>query len=189
MKNKKLCLTFILLLLVIRTNAQQINPELFQKAWRAYWISVPNESPYDFSVYQFRCEVEFKEKTAECVVHVSGDNRYKLFVKGQLASTGSAGDDINNWNSETVNIAPFFKEGKDADKELEDRFSNEKQVTKDTPPAFIVLAADDKVVTPANGINYFQALIKNNVYTTLHVYPTGNHGWDTVGVISLTNSG
>ena len=67
--------------------------------------------------------------------------------------------------------------GKDADKKLEDLFSNEKQVNKDTPPAFVVLAADDQVVPPANGINYFQALIKNNVYATLHVYPTGNHGW------------
>jgi len=56
-------------------------------------------------------------------------------------------------------------------------FSNEKQITKDTPPAFIVLSADDKVVPPANSINYFQALVKNNVYATLHIYPTGNHGW------------
>jgi acetyl esterase/lipase len=67
--------------------------------------------------------------------------------------------------------------GKDAGKELEDRFSNEKQVNKDTPPAVIVLAADDKVVPPANGINYFEALIENKIYATLHVYPTGNHGW------------
>ncbi|HEY4786922.1 MAG TPA: prolyl oligopeptidase family serine peptidase [Bacteroidales bacterium] len=67
--------------------------------------------------------------------------------------------------------------GKDATKAMEDFYSNEKQVTKDAPPAFIVLAADDQVVLPANGINYFQALIKNHVYATLHVYPTGNHGW------------
>ncbi|MCW3807750.1 alpha/beta hydrolase [Plebeiibacterium marinum] len=67
--------------------------------------------------------------------------------------------------------------GKDASKEMEDLFSNEKQVTASTPPAFITLAADDKVVPPTNGINYFQALIKNNIYATLHVYPIGNHGW------------
>ena len=60
--------------------------------------------------------------------------------------------------------------GKDADNKLEELFSNEKQVNKNTPPAFIALAADDQVVPPANGINYFQSLIKNNVYATLHVY-------------------
>ena len=68
--------------------------------------------------------------------------------------------------------------GKDASKELENLYSNEKQVTKDTPPAFVVFAADDKVVPPANGINFFQALIDNNVYATLHIYPKGGHGWD-----------
>ena len=67
--------------------------------------------------------------------------------------------------------------GKDANKEIENLYSNEKQVNKDTPLAFVVLAADDQVVPPANGINYFQALIKNNVYSSLHVYPTGGHGW------------
>jgi acetyl esterase/lipase len=67
--------------------------------------------------------------------------------------------------------------GENPSQKMEDLFSNEKQVTKDTPPAFIVLAADDQVVPPANGINYFQALIQNKVYATLHVYPTGNHGW------------
>ncbi len=67
--------------------------------------------------------------------------------------------------------------GKKANKKLETLFSNEKQVNANTSPAFITLAADDKVVPPANGINYFQALIRHNVYATLHVYPTGNHGW------------
>jgi acetyl esterase/lipase len=67
--------------------------------------------------------------------------------------------------------------GKDTTKKIEDLYSNEKQITKDTPPAFIALAADDKVVPPANSINYFQALIQNNVFATLHIYPTGDHGW------------
>lgn len=67
--------------------------------------------------------------------------------------------------------------GKNPTAQLENLFSNEKQVNTGTPPAFVILAADDKVVPPANGINYFQALIKNNIYAALHVYPTGGHGW------------
>ena len=67
--------------------------------------------------------------------------------------------------------------GKDASKELENLYSNEKQVTKDTPPAFVVFAADDKVVPPANGINFVQALIDNDVSASLHIYPKGGHGW------------
>lgn len=67
--------------------------------------------------------------------------------------------------------------GKDASAELEKEFSNEKQVTKETPRAFIVYSDDDKVVPPANGVNYYLALNKKGVPSVLHIYPTGGHGW------------
>lgn len=67
--------------------------------------------------------------------------------------------------------------GKDASVDLEKEFSNEKQVTKETPRAFIVYSDDDKVVPPANGVNYYQALNKKGVPSVLHIYPTGGHGW------------
>ena len=67
--------------------------------------------------------------------------------------------------------------GKDASADLEKEFSNEKQVTKETPRAFIVYSDDDKVVPPANGDNYYLALNKKGVPSVLHIYPTGGHGW------------
>lgn len=67
--------------------------------------------------------------------------------------------------------------GKDASVDLEKEFSNEKQVTKETPRAFIVYSDDDKVVPPANGVNYYLALNKKGVPSVLHIYPTGGHGW------------
>ena len=66
--------------------------------------------------------------------------------------------------------------GTNANKELENLYSNEKQINKDTPPAFIVLTAVDQIVSPDNGINYFRELIKNKVFASLHVYPMGAHG-------------
>lgn len=67
--------------------------------------------------------------------------------------------------------------GKDASADLEKEFSNEKQVTKETPRAFIVYSDDDKIVPPANGVNYYLALNKKGVPSVLHIYPTGGHGW------------
>ena len=67
--------------------------------------------------------------------------------------------------------------GKDASAELELEYSNEKQVTKDTPRAFIVYSDDDNAVPPANGVNYYLALNKNKVPAVLHIYPSGGHGW------------
>lgn len=56
-------------------------------------------------------------------------------------------------------------------------FSNERQVTGSTPPAFIVVSTDDEVVPMQNSLDYFDALVKAGVPVSMHVYPVGNHGW------------
>lgn len=56
-------------------------------------------------------------------------------------------------------------------------FSNEKMVTAQTPPAFIIHATDDSVVLPENSINYYLALKKNGVTSELHLYESGGHGF------------
>ena len=67
--------------------------------------------------------------------------------------------------------------GTNAPAELAERYSNEKQVTDQTPRAFIALSDDDNGVPPANSIGYYSALKKHNVPAELHVYPSGGHGW------------
>jgi acetyl esterase/lipase len=67
--------------------------------------------------------------------------------------------------------------GDQASSELVDRFSNELQVTTDTPPTFLVHAQDDKGVPLQNSLLYFQALHANGVNAALHIYPTGGHGF------------
>ena len=69
---------------------------------------------------------------------------------------------------------------------LIDSFSNEKKVTKDTPPAFLVHATDDKAVIPENSINYYLALKNNGVPAELHLYETGGHGFG-LGVKATSN--
>lgn len=61
--------------------------------------------------------------------------------------------------------------------ELEAKYCLEKQVTEQTPPAFLMLSADDKAVIPLNSINYFLALREKGVQATMHIYPIGGHGW------------
>ena len=67
--------------------------------------------------------------------------------------------------------------GKNPSAELVEKYSNEKQVTPQTPPAFIMHSSDDKVVPVENSVNYYLALVKNNVPASLHIYPIGGHGW------------
>lgn len=67
--------------------------------------------------------------------------------------------------------------GRNAPQEDYDLFSNELQVTADTPVAFIMACTDDNVVPVRNSIEYYNALIANKVSASLHIYPEGGHGW------------
>lgn len=67
--------------------------------------------------------------------------------------------------------------GNDPSREMIDRFSNEKQVTKDTPPTFLVLTSDDTAVVPENSIRFYQALLKNNIPVEMHIFEKGGHGF------------
>jgi acetyl esterase/lipase len=67
--------------------------------------------------------------------------------------------------------------GKDPDKRLAHLFSNETQITSQTPPAFLIHASDDDAVNPENSIRFYQALLKNKVPAELHLYEHGGHGF------------
>jgi len=56
-------------------------------------------------------------------------------------------------------------------------FSNERQVTKDTPPTYLTHAGDDQIVDVNNSIVFYQALQKSRVDAELHLFPKGNHGF------------
>lgn len=67
--------------------------------------------------------------------------------------------------------------GKNPSAEMIKKYSNELQVTTQTPPAFILCSADDHTVPCDNSIRYFQALTAGKIPASLHIYPTGMHGW------------
>jgi acetyl esterase/lipase len=56
-------------------------------------------------------------------------------------------------------------------------YSNELQVTAQTPPAFLIHAGDDKVVDVDNSISFYEALRHNKVPAEMHIYPKGDHGF------------
>ena len=62
-------------------------------------------------------------------------------------------------------------------KRLESDYSNDLQVNRTTPRAFIALSDDDKAVPAANGFSYYEQLYKHDVPASIHIYPSGGHGW------------
>lgn len=62
-------------------------------------------------------------------------------------------------------------------KAMIDNFSDELQVTEQTPPAYITHAGDDKLVDVDNSINFYEALRHHHVAAEMHIYPKGGHGF------------
>ena len=61
--------------------------------------------------------------------------------------------------------------------QLTKRFSNERHVTKNTPPTFIVAAMDDDVVSVKHSFAFYKALKRNNVPAEIKIFDKGGHGF------------
>lgn len=67
--------------------------------------------------------------------------------------------------------------GKDASEQIENQFSNELHITEKTPPTFIAVTSDDQAVCPRGAVLFHDAMRAKNRPVSLHIYPSGGHGW------------
>lgn len=89
----------------------QINPKLLNETWSAKWITCPEISGREYGVYLFRKSFQFDSIPRQFIVHVSADNRYKLYVNDQYVCNGPASGDLMKWRFETIDIAPYLNKG------------------------------------------------------------------------------
>jgi hypothetical protein len=93
-------------------DAEQQQDRLLGRTWTAKWIAASGAPPNEYGVYHFRRTLTLTVKPERYVVHVSGDQRYQLFVNGRRAAWGPARGDLFHWRYETVDVAPFLVAGK-----------------------------------------------------------------------------
>ena len=67
--------------------------------------------------------------------------------------------------------------GNNPDSSLVNLYSNELQVTKQTPPTFLLHATDDGAVPVANSLRFYEACKTNGVPVEMHIFPKGGHGF------------
>jgi len=89
----------------------KINPNLLHETWSAKWITCPGISGKEYGVYLFRKSFQFDSVPKQFIVHISADNRYKLYVNGQYVCNGPARGDLLKWRFETIDIAPYLNKG------------------------------------------------------------------------------
>ena len=66
--------------------------------------------------------------------------------------------------------------GENPDPKLVESLSDETQVTKETPPAFLFATTDDKTVPVMNSVMFYAALVKAGVPSEMHLFQHGAHG-------------
>ena len=96
---------------VLRAAPAGINPKLLTRTWPARWITHAKGPYKDYGVFHFRRTFTIDRVPDTFLIHISADNRYRLFVNGTSVSTGPARSDLDHWRYETVNLAPHLREG------------------------------------------------------------------------------
>ncbi|HVX67521.1 MAG TPA: alpha-L-rhamnosidase C-terminal domain-containing protein [Bryobacteraceae bacterium] len=86
--------------------------EAIPRPWSARWIFPAGAPPSEYGVYHFRRTLELPARPGSFVVHVSGDNRYQLFVNGERVLWGPARGDVAHWRFETLDIASHLHQGR-----------------------------------------------------------------------------
>lgn len=93
-------------------NAQApVNPSLLNAQWPASWITHADAPQRGYGIYHFRKTIHLPARPEKFIIHLSADNRYRFFVNGKPVCNGPARGDLYNWYFESIDIAPFLKEG------------------------------------------------------------------------------
>jgi hypothetical protein len=162
---------------VAKPSDMNINPDLLTKRWQASWVSHPTASPKDYGVYHFRRTFDFETQPEKFIIHVSADNRYRLFVNGQSVCRGPARGDFMHWRFETVDIAPYLVKGKNAIAAVVWNFGEFIPAAQMTLRTAFVLAADDSKFNFVNTDQKWK-VIQDTAYLTI---PSSLSGFNVVG--------
>ena len=95
--------------------------------------------------------------------------------------TSMRGDDVHAGSRERLL-------GSAPSDELQQQYSMQLQVRADTPPTFLLHAADDDVVPVGNSLQFYDSLRSAKVSSEMHLFPHGGHGFGTRGTTGLTTA-
>jgi hypothetical protein len=136
--NKLLSLILFLLPLIIFAQKENLSD-----VWPAKWIMSDGPAK-EYSVHHFRKTFNLDTVPETFLVNTSGDNRYKLFVNGEMVTWGPLRGDLRHWYYETTDIASYLKEGKNVIAAIVLNYGSHPPDAQLTVQTGFILAADNK---------------------------------------------
>ncbi len=147
MKRLSWNLTLVIMMIFCNTSssrgvAETAKEDLLTHAWKASWIAHPEGPRREFGVFHFRKTVMLESVPQSFIVHVSGDNRYELFVNGERVMVGPARGDLNYWRYETLDIAPHLVAGRNVLAAVVWNFAEQAPVAQITNETGLIIQGD-----------------------------------------------
>jgi len=115
--SKKIKFAVLLLLCLFQVVSAQLKPdpclpgELINRKWPSGWAKMPGTNGEEYGVYLYRNRLDIPEQPEKFIIHISADNRYKLFVNNRIIGLGPATGDPDHWIFDTYDIAGYLVKG------------------------------------------------------------------------------
>ena len=140
-----------------------------EKEWQARWITHPKTNPHSYGVYHFRQTLSLNSLPDTLPIKISADNRYKLYVNGQLISMGPARGDLYNWRFEKTDIKPYLKKGKNIIAALVWNAGASKPVAQISHQTGLIFESGNPLFTQLNSGQGNWKVYKNEAYEQIPV--------------------
>jgi hypothetical protein len=127
------------------STSQTTGNDLVSHLWKAWWITHPEGPQREFGVFHFRKSFTLGSVPQRFLIHVSGDNRYELFVNGKRVVAGPARGDLYHWRYETLDIAPHLVRSHNALAAMVWNFAELAPIAQMTDETGLIVQGDSEV--------------------------------------------
>lgn len=157
-----------------------IAPDLLKRQWDAVWISCPDRDRTSYGVFHFRKRFNLAARPDKFIIHVSADNRYKLYVNGQEAGDGPARGDLWHWRFETVDIAGYLIPGENLLAAVVWNFAEHVPFAQMTYQTAFLVQGDSELEAEVNTDSSWK-VAENRAYSPIPVTTAGMGDFTVVG--------
>lgn len=87
-----------------------MDKSMFETNWIWYpgWNSQDDAAP---GFIYFRKELHLDAQPEKCVIQISADSRYKLYINGTFVQEGPGKGDLETWYCDEADLTPFLRQG------------------------------------------------------------------------------
>lgn len=159
---------------------EKINPGLLTDPWKANWITHPDISPKAYGVFHARKSFDLANDPEQFIIHITADNRFRLFVNGRHLTEGPARGDLLHWRFETIDIAPFLKSGKNTIAVVFWNFGEHKALSQISNQTAFLMQGNNATEEVVNTDDTWK-IVQNKSYQPIPFGPIAFHGYYVVG--------